>query len=477
VKPLWIITLACVGILWPTPDAKAVRPNIVFIVADDLGYGELGSFGGTEIPTPHLDRLAREGLRFTHAYVTAPYCAASRAALLTGRYQTRFGFEFNPVGAANLDPAIGLPTGERTLADHLREAGYATALVGKWHLGGTARFHPQRRGFDEFFGFLHEGHYFVPPPWHGHTTWLRRRTLPDGSQGRWTSPDGRIIWSTHMGHFEPDYDADNPILRGGQPVAEPANLTDAFTREAEDFIGRHRAQPFFLLLSYSAVHSPLQGADGYMQKFSNIPDIHRRIFAAMLAHLDDGVGRVLERLHIEGIADNTLVVFLSDNGGATRELTSSNHPFRGEKGQLLEGGIRVPMIARWPARLAAGRTESRMVSSLDLSPTALVAAGAPVPTGMDGVNMLPHLTGANDAPIRDHHYWRIGGRTAFREGNWKIHRPAANRPWELYDLTADPGETHDLSDAEPGRRTALIATFEQFDAEMMEPSWGPAGRR
>jgi hypothetical protein len=174
-KTSWIVALACFGILCPAAEAKAARPSIVFIVADDLGYGELGSYDDAEIPTPHLDRLAREGLRFTHAYVTAPYCAASRAALLTGRYQTRFGFEFNPVGTANLDPAIGLPTTERTLADHLREEGYATALIGKWHLGGTARFHPQRRGFDEFFGFLHEGHYFVPPPWHRHTTWLRRR--------------------------------------------------------------------------------------------------------------------------------------------------------------------------------------------------------------------------------------------------------------------------------------------------------------
>jgi arylsulfatase A-like enzyme len=212
-------------------------------------------------------------------------------------------------------------------------------------------------------------------------------------------------------------------------------------------------------------------------KFTHIPDIHRRIFAAMLAHLDDGVGRVLERLRTEGIADNTLVVFLSDNGGATRELTSSNHPFRGEKGQLLEGGIRVPMIARWPARWPAGRTEARMVSSMDLSPTALAAAGRPVPAGFDGVNLLAHLIAANDAPIRDHHYWRMGGRAALREGHWKIHRPAANRPWELYDLAEDPGEAQDLSAAEPARRLALIATFEKLDAEMVEPSWGPAGRR
>ena len=310
------------------------RPNVVLIVADDLGYGEPGCFGGKEIPTPHIDSLATNGVRFTRAYVTAPTCAASRVGLLTGRYQNRFGFEFNPIGAVNSDPAVGLPPGEITLAEALREAGYATSLVGKWHLGGTAKFHPQRNGFDEFFGFLHEGHYFVPPPWAGHVTWLRRRTLPDGSQGRWTSPDGRLIWSTHMGHFEPDYDADNPVLRSSQPVEEKENLTEAFTREAEDFISLHRSQPFFLYLAYSAVHSPLQGPEDYLAKFAHIDDIQRRIFAAMLAQLDDGVGRVLARLRSLGLSENTLVVFLSDNGGPTRELTSSNAPLRGEKGSL-----------------------------------------------------------------------------------------------------------------------------------------------
>lgn len=279
-----------------------------------------------------------------------------------------------------------------------------------------------------------------------------------------------------MNHFEPDYDADNPILRGGQPVDEPANLTDAFTREAEDFITRHRAQPFFLMLSYSAVHSPLQGADEYMERFAHIPDIQRRIFAAMLAHLDDGVGRVLDRLDEQNLADNTLVVFLSDNGGPTRELTSSNLPFRGEKGRLLEGGVRVPFLVRWPGRLPAGRTESRMASSLDLAPTTLAAAGAAIPAGLDGVDFLPHLTGGNGGPIRERHYWRMGGRAALREGDWKIHRPAANRDWELYDLVADPGEAHDLADAEPARRDALVAAFERLDGEMVEPLWGPAGR-
>ncbi len=456
--------------------AASRRPNVVLIVADDLGYGEPGCYGGKDVPTPHLDSLATNGVRFTHGYVTAPFCAASRAALLTGRYQTRFGFEFNPIGAANSDPAIGLPVGEVTLPAALREVGYATALVGKWHLGGSAKFHPQRRGFDEFFGFLHEGHYFVPPPWAGHVTWLRRRTLPDGSKGRWTSPDGRTLWSTHMGNFEPDYDADNPILRASQPADEKANLTEAFTREAEAFIARHRAQPFFLCLAYSAVHSPLQGRDDYMKRFAHIGDIQRRIFAAMLAQVDDGVGRVLARLRSLGLEEDTLIVFLSDNGGPTRELTSSNAPLRGEKGQLLEGGVRVPFLAQWKGRLPAGRVESRMVSSLDLFPTALAAAGAIPPAKTDGVNLLPPLAAPSDAPIRRAHYWRVGAQAAFIQDGWKIHRGRGDTRWQLYDLSADVGEARDLAAQQPDRVALLEAAWKELDAGMVAPLWGGPAR-
>jgi arylsulfatase A-like enzyme len=447
-------------------------PNVILIVADDLGYGEPGCFGGKGVPTPHLDSLATNGVRFTRAYVTAPTCAASRAGLLTGRYQNRFGFEFNPIGAVNSDPGVGLPPGEITLAEALREAGYATSLVGKWHLGGTAKFHPQRNGFDEFFGFLHEGHYFVPPPWEGHVTWLRRRTLPDGSQGRWTSPDGRIIWSTHMGHFEPDYDADNPVLRSSQPVDEKENLTEAFTREAEDFISRHQSQPFFLYLAYSAVHSPLQGPEDYLSKFAHIDDIQRRIFAAMLTQLDDGVGRVLERLRSLGLIGNTLVVFLSDNGGPTRELTSSNAPLRGEKGSLLEGGVRVPFLVQWPGHLPAGHVESRMVSSLDLFPTVLAAAGAKVDVGLDGVDLRSALTAPDGTPVRRTHFWRVGGQAAFIKDGWKIHRGRGDKATQLYHLAEDPGEAHDLAAEHPDRVAEMEAAWKEFDAGMVDPLWG-----
>ncbi|MBL9186349.1 MAG: sulfatase-like hydrolase/transferase [Opitutaceae bacterium] len=466
--PLLCLALALVAsAAWAAQTAP--RPNIVFIVADDLGYGELGSYGGREIPTPHLDALAASGMRFTDAYVTAPFCAASRAALVTGRYQTRFGFEFNPIGARNADPRIGLPVGEKTIADRLRDVGYATALVGKWHLGGTADYHPQRRGFDEFFGFLHEGHYFVPPPWTGVTTWLRRRALPDGGKGRWTSPDGRLIWSTHLNNHEPDYDADNPILRGSQHVEERANLTDAFTREACDFIGRHRAQPFFLLLAYNSVHSPMQAPDAYLAKFAHVPDIHRRIFAAMLAHLDDCVGQVVAQLRSAGVAEKTLVVFLSDNGGPTRELTSSNAPLRGEKGSLFEGGVRVPFLAAWPGVIPAGRVVAAPVISIDFTVTAQHLGGAVTPANADGVNLLPLLRGESAPVSRDTLYWRVGERHALRAGSWKLLRDRG--PWQLYDLAADIGEKSDLAAREPARVAELTALWEKWNAANVASKW------
>lgn len=446
------------------------RTNIILIVADDLGYGELGSYGGN-IPTPHLDSLARSGVRFTQAYVTAPFCAQSRAALLTGRYQTRFGYENNPVGALNADPNVGLPLGERTIATELRESGYVTALVGKWHLGGTARFHPLRRGFDEFFGFLHEGHYYVPPPWLNHTTWLRRRTLPDGSKGRWVSQDRQTIWSTHMGGFEPDYDANNPILRNSQPVEEKQSLTNAFTREAVDFIQRHKEQPFFLYLAYNAVHSPLQADNAYLKSFAHIDDVQRRIFAAMLSQLDDGVGRILETVKQEKLTERTLIVFLSDNGGPTRELTSRNTPFRGEKGQLLEGGIRVPLIVSGPGLVSPGE-DQRLVSSLDLFPTLLAIAGGKPAAHLDGINLLPYLKDRSNEPIRTQLYWRMGARAAFRSGDWKILRDRQDSAWQLYHVANDLTESHDLSSTHAEKVRELEAAYKALDVTMVAPLWG-----
>jgi len=459
-------------------------PNVLIIVVDDLGYGELGCYGGTEIPTPHIDSLASSGVTFTSGYVTAPYCAASRAGLLTGKYQTRFGFEFNPIGAVNCQPGIGLPS-QQTIASRLRDHGYATALIGKWHLGGTPEFHPQRRGFDEFFGFLHEGHYFVPQPWLRTTTWLRRTALPNRQSGRWISADKKIVWSNHMGHVEPPYDADNPILRSSQPTQENENLTTAFTREASDFIRRNRQQPFFLLLAYNAVHSPLQADDRYLAKFAHIDDIHRRIFAAMLSHLDDGVGQVLQTLQEQGIDKNTLVILLSDNGGATKELTSSNHPLRGGKGNLYEGGIRVPMIAAWPGKLKPASISTPAIS-MDIAatvvdfasqtdrqsqaPIADISGSVRAEKSLDGISWLKLLQMPTEKPPERDLYWRMGNRRAIRSHNWKA---ICNdgRIWELYDLATDLSESNNLSDQHPEVLTRLITSWDQWNAQQVEPLW------
>jgi arylsulfatase B len=278
-----------------------------------------------------------------------------------------------------------------------------------------------------------------------------------------------------MGSFEPDYDADNPVLRNSQPVDEKGNLTDVFSREADDFIARHKAQPFFLYLSYSAVHSPLQGADAYMKKFASIGDIQRRIFAAMLAQLDDGVGRVLARVRSEGLEEHTLIVFLSDNGGPTRELTSSNRPLRGEKGQLLDGGIRVPFLLQWKGRVPAGVEDSRMISSLELFPTVVAASGGKPPAALDGVDLLPFLGRNKTAVIRAQHYWRLGLQAAWRAGDWKIHRGRGDRAWQLFNLASDIGESRDLSATHPEKLAELEKAWQVLNAEMIEPLWGPGG--
>jgi len=456
------------------------QPNIVLLFADDLGYGELGCQGNPEIPTPHIDSIAQNGVRFTSGYVTAPYCSASRAGIMTGRYQTRFGYEFNPIGHHNEDPDAGLPRSEVTLAQHLHDAGYATGLIGKWHLGGHPKFHPHRRGFDEFFGFMHEGHYFVPPPYRGVTTMLRRRTLPGGGKGRWTSRDGKLVLSTHMGYDEPAYDADNPILRAGQPVVESEYLTDALTREAVDFIQRNSERPFFLYLAYNAVHSPLQGADAYMQRFEHIEDIHRRIFAAMLANLDDSVGTVLKTLQAQDLMNDTLIFFISDNGGPTRELTSSNAPLRGGKGQVYEGGIRVPFMLQWTEHVPAGAEYDEPVISLDVYGTAAALAKNPIPKSrpIDGVDLMPYLTRQDQGSPHKELFWRLNQKTAIRVGDWKLLRNPDRRgqqdaPWKLYNLADDLSESNDLSAAEPERVRQLSAAWTRLNDEMMDPIWSP----
>jgi arylsulfatase A-like enzyme len=454
--------------------AETKQPNIVVLFADDLGYGELSCQGNPEIPTPHIDSIAKNGVRFTSGYVAGPNCSPSRAGLLTGRIPTRFGYENNPIGEKNEEPGYGLPVEEITIAEALQGGGYTTGLIGKWHQGGTAKFHPFRHGFDEFFGFTHEGHYFLPPPYKGATTLLRRKVLPGGAKGLWMGKGG-LHYHDIMGHNEPDYDANNPIVRGGQPVVETEYLTDALTREAVDFIERHDDKPFFLYLAYNAVHSPLQGADAYMKKYAHIEDLQRRIFAAMLGNLDDSVGEVLAQLRKSGIEEDTLVFFLSDNGGPTKELTSSNLPLRGGKGQMYEGALRVPFMMQWKGKVPCGLVYEKPVSSFDIFATAAAnSEGVTAPRQVEGVDLIPYLTGEKDGAPHKTLFWRQGNKTALRHGDWKLLKMGKwNRQqeakWELYDLSKDLAEETDLAAVNPEQVSELVKIWEQLNGEMKPP--------
>jgi arylsulfatase A-like enzyme len=397
-------------------------PNLVLIVADDLGYADIGVMGSTLARTPNIDRIAHEGIRFTDAYANAPLCEPSRAALLTGRYPNRSSGLASDEG----DPTRGrfqLSKSEVFLPEPLRAVGYATAAIGKWHLGEDPERDPLARGFQAFFGFLRG--------WHDHF--------------RWHPKNGE------------------PILRNREPAVGDGYLTDAFSDEAVDFIERHRDGPFFLYLAYGAIHIPHQAPARYRAPFA--AETHaQRYRLGMLAAMDDGVGRVLDALEAHGLADGTIVAFTSDNGGAHR--LSENGPFRRGKGSLYEGGIRVPLLLRWPARLEAGRVYREVVSGMDLFPTFLAAAGVAPPEGvtLDGVDLLPHLEGERSDPPHRTHYWSSGAMGAMREGRFKL----VQHGWTgtLYDLERDPGETRDLHEEHPDTAQRMHLEMKRWRAEM-----------
>lgn len=422
-----LATLALPKVLTAGQDRK---PNIVVIIADDLGYADLGCYGCKDIPTPHIDSIAANGVRFTDGYVTCPVCSPTRAALITGRYQQRFGYEFNP-GSLNSSEVFGLPLTETTIASRLQSAGYTTGVAGKWHLGGHEKYHPLKRGFDEFFGFPAGAHSYVD-----HAT-----------------------------------DGNNPIMRGYRPVAEKEYLTDAFARESVAFIERHRLRPFFLYLSFNAVHSPLQAPQNYLDQFADISDPKRRTFAGMLSAMDDAVGQVLNTIRKNRLEDDTLIIFIGDNGGPTLNTTSRNYPLRAYKGDVYEGGIRVPYMIQWKGRVPAGKVYRNLVSSLDIVPTAMAAAGVSRDGAkLDGVDLLPHVTKSSNRVPHDILYWRFGEQSAVRQGNWKLVRTPDGGE-ELFDLAADVGETTNLAEANPAKLKQLNDRLMKWNSELEEPRW------
>jgi arylsulfatase A-like enzyme len=428
--------------------ASAGQPNVLVIVADDLGYGDLGIHGGKDVPTPNLDALATSGVRCTNGYVSSPYCSPSRAGFLTGRCQTRFGHEFNPhVGE---ETKLGLPLDQRTIADHLKSAGYSTGLIGKWHQGFSPEHHPQARGFDDYFGFLVGGHNYL---------------LHKDAEAKFGSAHSHDM-----------------IYRSNELQKLDGYTTDVFTDEALAFMDRHTSQPWFLYLAYNAVHTPLEVLEKYGTRVpATVTDADRRGYLSLLIGLDDSVGRITAKLRETGRDKNTLIFFFSDNGGSGRKKflaynTGVNTPLRGDKGQTLEGGIHVPFFVSFPGKLPSGKTYNQPVSTLDILPTACAAAGAKTPADFDGVNLLPHLTGEKSVTPHEALYWRFGPQKAVRKGSWKLvdwrdFEAKQNSGWQLYDLSQDLGETHDLAAAQPQLVAELSAAWEKWNTGNVAPLW------
>lgn len=428
-----------------SPVLFAAQPNVLILFSDDHGSADLSCQGSKDIPTPNIDSLAKNGVRCTQGYISSCMCSPSRAGLLTGRSQSRFGHEINWEGRDD-SGLRGLPVTEKTLADHLKAAGYRTGCVGKWHLGDVAKFHPKQRGFDEYFGHIGGSHdYFASK---------------DGGKGGTYALEG---WDGKPFEFENDY------------------LTDINGRAACEFIRKgDAAKPWFLYVAFNAPHGPLQASEKYLSRFAGIADEKRRTYAAMVSAQDDAVGAILSELKTQGVEDNTLIFFLSDNGGPLDRNGSLNTPLSGEKGFMLEGGIRTPYLVQWKAKLPAGKVYEQPVSSLDISATALAAAKTETPANLDGVNLIPYFTGDKEGRPHEALYWRMTARGiwAIRMGDWKLvthngwrELPAAKPKPRLINLASDPGELHDLSDKEPAKLAELQSAYNAWAATLPEPLW------
>ncbi|MCA8947860.1 MAG: sulfatase-like hydrolase/transferase [Planctomycetes bacterium] len=457
------VWLALVGFapFLPAQDPARRPPNLLLIVADDMGYGDLSCQGSLQIATPNLDRLAADGVRCTAAYVSGPVCAPSRAGLLTGRHGCRFGFEHNLSHPEHVvDAFAGIPLDEPLLPERLHELGYRTGLVGKWHLGASVpEHHPLARGFETFFGML------------------------GGHHGYWPTLE------------------QNQLLRGHEPptAIRVPYLTDWFTREAIDFVTAEDARPWFLYLAYNTPHTPLQARPDDLAACAHIQNEARRKYCAMQRCLDRAIGELMAALAGAGQRENTLVVFLSDNGGSVEASHAINAPLRGSKGTFLEGGVRVPMLWCWPGQLAP-RVYDQPVSALDVMATFVTAAGGKPPTAgvrqaragrparrgpiYDSVDLLPFLAGRMATAPHEALFWRMGLRgSAVRVGDWKLVRPNSQLP-QLYDLANDLGERDDRIAAEPAIAADLLRRLNAWEASLernpifvSDPVWSDYNRR
>lgn len=423
----------------PTAD-RAPKPNVVLFFVDDMGYGELGCYGSKDLRTPHIDGIAKNGVRCTAGYVTAPSCSPSRAGLLSGQYQQRFGHEINP--EKEFRDTFGLNRDIKTIGDRMRAAGYKTGAIGKWDLGRQVEDNPINRGFDFYYGHI------------------------VGARNYWPLKRG-------PGHIVVSRGPDNL-------VRETQYLTYQLTDGALEFIDTYRDDPFFLYVAYNAPHVPFQAPDDAIARNRHIESEKRRTYAGMITALDDSVGRVLKKLRDLGIEENTMILFISDNGSPSQArncrgyIDENNLPLREGKGTLYEGGIRVPFIVQWKdGGLPTATTYDRPVSSLDVLPTALTVAGVTPPSDLPGVNVLPYLKGkkSNEDPV-EALYWRYEGYRALRVGDWK----GVSDPKEgtgLFNLAKDLGEQNNLIQDDPEKAAELESLWRRWNQDKVAPLWQP----
>jgi arylsulfatase A-like enzyme len=472
---LLLIAVCSAGQAQNKKAAPTAKPNVVLIYADDMGNADLSAYGNPMIKTPNIDGLARDGVKFTNAYTTAALCSPSRAGLLTGRYQQKFGFEGQISNGAYpnrpwtkqadgkwveqvLDEAEfdrrGVPKSEANIAEIVKPHGYRTAAIGKWHLGHAPEFEPHNRGFDFSFMF------------YGNT-----------SQKWMNIEDPKFVSKKVDGHDEMPLvawtrEGDNAIRQNGKIVEVEEYLDFRFRDEAIGFIERNKDQPFFMYLAINDMAPPLQVPRAYYDKLGDIKDENVRAYQALVMCYDDIIGSVLEKLKALGLEENTIVIFANDNGGALTR-PGSNAPFSGGKFDTREGGIRTPLLIKWPARLAKGQVYDQPVSTLDILPTITGAAGIALPSTKqtDGVNLLPYLAKEKQGAPHDVLYWKLGNFQAVRKGKWKLYVDTAKNIAALYDLDSDPAEKTDLSKSKPEIFSELKSLYADWAKTLPPPAW------
>ena len=418
-------------------------PNIIVIISDDQGYADVGFHGSKEIFTPNIDRIAKNGVVFSQGYVSYAVCSPSRAGLITGRYQNRFGYTRN-ILLAPKDSLMGLPISEQTLPEVLNNVDYKTKAIGKWHLGAHESLVPEKRGFDEFFGFLIGGHRYFPND-------LTLNDLTEASR----QMDGYIT----------------KIYDNGKRVNTKKYLTEELSDNAVKFIEDNSEDPFFLYLSYNAPHTPLQATDTDLERNNHIDVEKRRTYAAMVSSMDDGVGLILDKLEEKNISENTIVIFFSDNGGVEWYNFSDNGPLRGIKGDFFEGGIRVPFTMQWPKKIKPGIIYNKPIIALDVFATVVSAASAEkfIKNNIDGVNLIPYINGEINGSPHDYLFWKNPDKDidVIRDNRYKYIRVKDDE--YIFDLDNDLSEENNIISSSTPIYQKLKLKFKEWEKDMIDP--------